>query len=268
VSKSKSQPRSRTPQFGSCFNALSALLLVGTCLSLAVVAAVFAAPGLVPEAFRVSTPPPMDTLALLPTQPIPDTPTETSNAPVFPPTWTPMGSPTVTPTKPPTNTPTNTVTTTPRPTITPTPTITLTPSKTLTPTPTGPSPTPSRTLAPFNYLMQNGHPTYMQNWTNTAGCGWLGIAGQAFDLSGHSVQGLYVHLEGGGLNVDAPTGAKPAYGPGGYELYLTDHVINTTDSYKVQLRDSAGHALSDWYAIPTFQDCSKNLILVNFEQNH
>jgi len=223
----------------------------------------------VPEPFRVAdTPLSMATLASLPTLTLPPTPTETSILPVFPPTWTPIGTSTVTPTRPPTNTPTATVTDTPKPTVTPTPTITLTPSKTLTPTPTGPSPTPSNTQSPFNYVMQNGAPTYMQNWTNTAGCNWLGIAGQAFDLGGHPVQGLYVHLEGGGLNVDAPTGGKPAYGPGGYELYLLDHVTNTTNTWHVQLRDSAGHALSDVFYIPTFQDCSKNLILVNFAQNH
>jgi hypothetical protein len=264
-----SNRKSRTPLLGLVFNVLTALLMVGTCLSLALVAVVFAAPSLVPAPFRVEgSPVAMVTLAALPTLPPPPPETDTSSAPVFPPTWTPVGTPTVTSTRPPTATPTATVTNTPKPTITPTPTITLTPTKTLTPTPTGPSPTPSNTLSPFNYIMQNGHPTYMQNWTNTAGCSWLGIAGQAFDLNGHPVQGLYVHLEGGGLNVDAPTGAKPAYGPGGYELYLLDHVINTTDTYRVQLRDSAGHALSDWFSIPTFQDCAKNLILVNFAQNH
>jgi hypothetical protein len=272
VSKSKAKPRSRSAQSGSCFNALAVVLVVFSILDLAVVALVFVMPNLVPVAFRAPTEPVLFTIQPPPTATVTPSAGPTSLTPelalTFPPTWTPPGTPTVTNTRPPSETPTETPTETPRPTGTLTPTVTLTPSKTQTFTPTGPTPTPSRTLSPFNYLMQNGHPTYMQNWANTAGCSWLGIAGQVFDLSGRSVQGLYVHLEGGGLNVDAPTGAKPAYGPSGYELYLTDHVVNTTDIYKVQLRDSAGKALSDWYLVPTFQDCAKNLILVNFEQNH
>jgi hypothetical protein len=247
---------------------LALVLVAFACLNLALVAAVFANPAVVPAVLRAPTEMSIATLQPAPTlTPTPLAP-PTSLVPTFPPTWTPQYTPTDTPTKPPTESPTITFTGTPRPTRTETPTITWTPSKTATPTPTGPTLTPTRTWAPFNYLMQNDHPTYMQNWANTAGCKWLGIAGQVYDLKSHSVQGLYVHLEGGGLNVDAPTGAKPAYGPGGYELYLTDHVVNTTDVYKVQLRDAAGKALSDWYTIATFEDCSKNLILVNFEQNH
>jgi hypothetical protein len=259
-----SQSKPGTPLLGSCLNVLSVLLVIGTCLSAAMVAMVFASPGLVPEPFRVSTPlPGIATLALLPTQPPPPSPTETSLAPVFPPTWTPVSPPTLTPTR----LPNNTVTSTPTPQLTATPTITLTPAKTFTRTPVGPSPTPTWTWAPFNYLMQSGNPTYKAN-TNTAGCGWLGIAGQVFDLKGTPVQDLYVHLEGNGLDVDAPTGSKPAYGPGGYELHLANAVSNTTDTYRVQVRDATGKALSDWYTIPTFQDCGKNLILVNFVQNH
>ncbi len=268
MSKSTAKPRS-SKSSGSLFNTLALVLVVFSCLDLAVVALIFAVPSMVPVAFRAPTepaiytflPPPVDTAT--PT-PGPTSPYEAT----FPPTWTPPGEPTATNTRPPTNTPTETATGTAKPTITQTPTITLTPSKTATFTPTGPTPTPSRTLAPFNYLMQGGRPTYSVNWANTAQCAWLGIAGQAYDLGGRPVLGLYVHLEGGGLNVDAPTGSKTAYGPGGYELYLNNQVVNTTDIYKVQLRDSGGKALSDWYTIPTFADCAKNLIIVNFEQNH
>ena len=90
------------------------------------------------------------------------------------------------------------------------------------PTPTGPTPTPTRTRSPFPFTLQNNSPVYLRNFANTAGCNWLGIAGQAFDLSGNPIQNLIVHLEGGGLNYDVVTGAPQftAYGPAGYELYL------------------------------------------------
>ena len=269
---SKSTPKRKSSSLvGGLFNAMALLLVVLSCLCLGSVAAIFAAPGVVPEAFRMPTEP---AIIAIPTASFTPVFSPTSLVPTFPPTWTPQFTPSNTPTKPPTETPTptSTKTNTPTFTVTPsktlTPTITLTPSKTFTLTPTGPTPTKTRTLSPFPYVLQNGRPTYMANWSNSAGCKWLGIAGQAFDLNGRAVQGLYVHLEGGGYNMDGPTGSKPMYGTGGYELFLADHVFNSTDTFKVQLRDGAGNQLSDWYAIPTFEDCSKNLVLVNFVQDH
>jgi len=266
VSKSTPKRRTSSTLVGSVFNALALLLVVLSCLCLASVAVIFAAPGVVPPAFRVATEP-----AIIPIPTASFTPvfSPTSLVPTFPPTWTPQFTSTDTPTKPPTDTPTPTATKTDTPTftVTPsktlTPTITLTPSKTFTLTPTGPTPTPTRTLSPYPYVMQSGNPRYMANWSNSAGCKWLGMAGQVFDLNGRAVQGLYVHLEGGG-----PTGSKPQYGTGGYEIFLADHVFNSTDNFKVQLRDGAGGQLSGWYSVPTFEDCSKNLILVNFVQDH
>jgi hypothetical protein len=132
----------------------------------------------------------------------------------------------------------------------------------------GLSPTPTRTRSPYQFTLQNEGPTYLKNFANTAGCNWLGIAGQAFDLNGQPMLNLLVHLEGGGLNYDVVTGAFPAYGPGGYELYLGNTPIASTDRYRIQLRTSGGQPLSDVYVIPTFADCNRNLILANFVQNH
>ena len=135
-------------------------------------------------------------------------------------------------------------------------------------TPTGPTRTPTKTRSTFQFTMQNDQPTYVKNFANTAGCGWMGIAGQVFDLNGNTMLNLLVHIEGGGLNYDAITGAKKDYGPGGYELYLGNQAKDTTDVFRVQLRSAQGQPLSDVYVIRTFADCNKNLILVNFVQNH
>ena len=134
----------------------------------------------------------------------------------------------------------------------------------------GPSPTPTRTRSPFQFTLQDGNPVYLKNFANTAGCNWLGIAGQVFDLNGNVMLNLIVHLEGGGLNYDVITGDPRflAYGPGGYELYLGNTPIDSTDRYRIQLRTSMGQPLSDVYVIPTFADCNRNLILANFVQNH
>jgi hypothetical protein len=118
----------------------------------------------------------------------------------------------------------------------------------------------------FPFVLQNGQPTYIQNFANTAGCNWMGIAGQAFDLYGHPIIGLIVHIEGSGLNYDVFTGDPrfSAYGPGGYELYLGSTPINTTDVYRIQVRTQAGVPRSDFYFIPTFADCRRNLAIANF----
>jgi hypothetical protein len=198
------------------------------------------------------------------------TPNNTSGVPTLPPEWTHTPTPTITDTPLPSDTPVDTPTSTERPTATSTPTITLTPSKTPTITPTGPTLTPTKTRSAFQFTLQNDQPAYLKNFANTAGCSWMGAAGQVFDLKGSTMLNLTVHIEGGGLNYDVFTGDPrfAAYGPGGYELYIGNQAKDTTDDYRVQLRSATGQPLSDVYVIRTFADCNKNLILVNFVQNH
>jgi hypothetical protein len=238
------------------FNLLAIVFLVLSCVSLVCVGAVFANPGILPEAFQPQPIP--ATITLIPTP----TATNTSVYPTFPPTWTPE-TPTVTSTREIIDTATATATETPRVTRT----NTRVPSRTPTRTPAGPTATKTPTRSTFQYTLQSGSPSYLANFANTAGCNWMGIAGQVFNMSGQAVVGLLVHLDGGGLNYDSYTGSKTAYGPGGYELYLNDHAVQTTNVYHIQLRNQ-GAPVSDTYVINTFADCNKNLILVNFAQNH
>jgi hypothetical protein len=195
------------------------------------------------------------------------TPTSSSGDVVFP-TLPPEWTATVTATGTLTPLPS---TPTPVPTGTPqaaTRTPTITPTATRTRRPGGPTLTPTATSAVFKYALQNNAPTYLANFINSSGCNWWGIAGQAFDLNDHTVIGLTVHLEGAGLSLDALTGSQPAIGPGGYEIPLGNHPTATDGTYHIQLRSNTGAALSDNLEIQTFGDCSKNLILVNFKQNH
>jgi hypothetical protein len=246
------------------------MLVVLSGVTLLCVAGVFAAPGLVPAQLR----PPTQVVVLLFTPPpVPPTltPTNTSAISTLPPEWTATPTPTISQTPTESQTPTLTPTGTERPTVTLTPSATDTPSQTPTLTPTGPTPTPTWTRSAFAFTIQNGNPTYLPNFANTAGCNWMGIAGQVFDLKGNPMQNLIVHLEGSGVVIDGFT-ADPrfttAYGPGAYELAFATQVKDTTDVYRLQLRTSTGQPLSDVYVIRTFADCKKNLILVNFVQNH
>jgi hypothetical protein len=261
--------RSRgTTALNPLFNILASVMLVFSVVCLCGVLAVFAMPGLVPAQFQpvtevaevavpsevTPTPTPKPTLTTAASSP---------DVPTFPATWTPT-TPTLTPTRP-----TSTPTTEP-PTINPlntrtptnTATTTATATKTLTPGP------PTKTLSPLPYTLQTGSPAYLRNYVNTAACKWMGIVGQAFGLDGKPQLNLYVRLEGGGLSLEGVTGSQPAIGPGAYQIVLGDHPVDTTDTYRVQLRNASGQPISDTYIIPTKGDCNSNLVLVNFAQNH
>jgi len=246
---------------------LAVVFLVLSCLMLACVGIIFINPTLVPESFRsVAVVPQISTR--VPTR----TPSPTSAVPTFPPTWTPSSTPTITDTPLPSDTPAPTDTGTPRPpTRTPTETLTPTPTATNTPTPspTGPTPTRTATRSAFKYTTQPGYPQYLPNFANTAGCNWMGFAGQVFSLEGNPEISFIVHLEGGGLNLDSLTGSGPAaYGSGSYEIAVNNKPVATTGTYRLQLRAADGAPLSDNYVINTFDTCDKNLIKVNFVQNH
>ena len=105
----------------------------------------------------------------------------------------------------------------------PTDTPTLTPSPTDTPLPTvESSPVPTADLeSGVSFTKQDGSPTYEINTVHTdAGCNWLGVAGQIFDIEGIPVSGILIDAGGtledqeiSGLSL---SGTAPAYGEGGY----------------------------------------------------
>ena len=263
-------------------NLLTLMVLGATALASLIFLLILINPAIPINPFPPPTVPP---IAVLPSS------TPTSIIPTLPPTFTPTTKPSDTPAPPTaTFTPGGDVTvtdevtveeTTPAPDITETatetetetptestPTETLTATATLTATSSGPAPTPSKTRSAFPFTIQGNGPLPVQNFANSAGCNWMGIAGQAFDLNGIPIVGYIVHLEGGGLDADSITGSKTAYGSGGYEFFLNDHVVQTTGEYKVQLLNPSGTPVSDFVVVNTFADCSKNLLLVNFVQNH
>jgi hypothetical protein len=102
------------------------------------------------------------------------------------------------------------------------------------------------------------------------GCEWMGIGGQVYDLQGAPVVGLYIQLGGtlGGKTVDilSLTGTATQYGPAGYEIYLRDHPVPSRGTLWVQLFEQGGIPISPKTFFDTFDDCEKNLVLINFKQ--
>lgn len=216
----------------------------------------------------------------LPTQAAIDTPTPR-------PSWTPSHTPTPTnthtPTATPTDTPTVTSTSTPTATSTRTPTITVTPSTTVTftltptntlipptatPTHTN-TPTPSITPTPtatieYAFIVQPNSIILRENYANTQGCNWQGIAGQVTTSQSEPVIGVQVRVTGPDRELTTLTGTNTFYGPSGWEIVLGSQP--SVGRYTVVL----------WYnnqpASPAVEivfpgACQQNLATVNFILN-
>jgi len=148
-------------------------------------------------------------------------------------------------------------------------TTTSSPNLTITPQPSAVL-YPSATHYPFR--VQANSPVYIQNFANTEdGCNWLGIAGQVFGETGQPVLNQVVVVKGQiadrQINSVTLTGLDSAtqYGPGGYEIVLYSKTIGTQGMISIQLFDIKGPPQTPPVFIDTFEDCSKNLIIVNFE---
>ena len=199
--------------------------------------------------------------------------TATSRAAVLTVTGTPAAEKTERPQDPTaTPKPKFTATATPKP-YTATPVKTATPSFTATATATRtPKPTFTPTAVPYSLQLMN--PYYLKNFTHDdLGCGWLGVAGQIFNNEG-KVQKDIVIRAGGAINGSpviekmvmplAEPNIDPAYGPGGFELTLAYSLANTKSEVWIQLFSLGGDTLSDKIYLETYDDCQKNLILLNF----
>jgi hypothetical protein len=258
------------------FNLLTAALVVLTVLAVVAIVAIFVSPGLlalVPggsELIAANAPVPATAVALVPPSATPAPGTQVE-FPTLPPEWTATSTPTVTPTPGPRTATPEPSTTAPRPTRTATftPTPSATPTRVPSRTPSGPTAPPTNTRSPFNYTLQPGSPTYLSNFLNNAGCNWFGVAGRAFGVDDRPVIGLMVKVVQDQTELPPVlTGSAPEIGPGGYEVQLGDHPVSSTNLLKIQLFSNTGSPLSEQYSIDTHADCTRNLVMVNFLQNH
>lgn len=227
-------------------NVLTILVLLTVVCLVSVFAVVFINPQI---AFNPFKPPVMPTAISLPTL----TPTPRN---LLPPTWTPG------PTDEPTAIPTRAPTVTPLPSVTPFSLFTVTPG-----------PTEESAPAAFPFEVGKGTPVSTASLTfhPEAGCNWMGVAGQVFDLSGAPVSGQLIKIGGtlAGTVVDMTslTGLTNAYGTAGfYEFNLGTQPVASNQTLWVQLLDQAGLPMSDKIYFNTLDTCDDNLVFVNFQQ--
>ena len=102
------------------------------------------------------------------------------------------------------------------------------------------------------------------------GCNWIGVAGQVFDLQSRPVVGVRVWLRGTydnkRINLYSLSMESSPYGPSGFEFTLGEKPLNSNGQLSIQLLDQAGIPISERIFFDTFEDCKKNLILINFKQ--
>jgi len=249
----------KKPISGLVWNILTVLTLLACVVMVSVFMLIFSNPKAGINPFPPKDPPQM---IIVPTF------TPTIEIKTLPPTWTStftlVPSNTFTPLPP---TATATIYILPRtPTEPPTQAVT-TPAGSVTPVGS-----PTATVAgnmPFNIL---GVPTPIASTIvhpETA-CNWLGVGGQVLDLKGAPVVGITIQLGGylgeKTLNLLSLSGTASEYDRGGYEFTLGAKPVASTKTLWLQMLDQAGLPLSNKIRFDTFDDCAKNLILINFKQ--
>jgi hypothetical protein len=132
--------------------------------------------------------------------------------------------------------------------------------------------TPQFTATSFPFILQSGTPAYIENFAHPSkGCDWLGIAGQVFDEDGKPLLNKIVmvtgKIEGEVLEIVGVTGVPEAdiYGPGGFEIQIADHVLDSEKALAIQVFNLDGIPISDSISFDTIADCGKNLIIINYQ---
>ena len=100
----------------------------------------------------------------------------------------------------------------------------------------------------------------------------MGVAGRVLDMQGRAMTGLIVQLSGSlgqrSINETSLTGLALQFGTSGYEFKLADTPMDSQSTLWVRLIDQANLPLSPKVRFDTYNDCSKNQILINFKQVH
>ncbi len=154
-----------------------------------------------------------------------------------------------------------------------TPDVTFTPTDTpVQETPNGTPPTATVPTTTSTPLAAEARITYMASTAvhPDSTCDWMGVGGSVMDFNNkpqifQTVQ-LAGTLNGKPVNkmVLSGTATEEPYGPSGFEFFLGNSPLDSTDELYIILFDNTGKALSPKIYLETFADCTKNLVLVSF----
>lgn len=233
------QTQNRKEQF---WNLMTVLVLLATVLMLAAFILIFRDPNSSINPFPPATMP----VALI-------LPTSTPTFQTLPPTWTAEPSATALPSATPVS-------------FTPTPTYI---GGELAKTPTT---APAQNSA-YAFILE-GEPAAVSASIfspNRSQCNWMGVGGHVVDMQNRPVTGILIQLggtvKGKVYNITSLTGTATNYGESGYEFTLSDiQPFASKGLLWVRLMDQQRIPLSAEVHFDTSEDCSKNLIIINFKQ--
>lgn len=192
-----------------------------------------------------------DTIDATPTLTLPP-----SQTPILIPTQTSTTTATISPTPTSTSTPIFTAVTPQLPTTTEVVITTLTPSV-----------TPSGAM---HFVAQTGTPTYS---SHPNGCDGIYLVGNVIDINGSPLVHMTVDAGGslGGATIDpepSDSGSHPEFSASGWQIKISDTLVDSTNSVYVALYTVASDdPVSDLIFVNTFNDCDRNMIMVNFTQD-
>jgi hypothetical protein len=158
----------------------------------------------------------------------------------------------------------------PQPTETPLPLPTNTPIPFPTATPVviqAPEETPTVEQVQ-KFTAQEGTPDYI---SYSGGCSGLYIAGHITDIDHNPVMLMTVravgNLGGEEIFIEVLSGSNQDYTVSGWEIKLSDTLIDSTGAITLSLYEQGGwEPISEEVLVDTFDDCARNLAVVNFVQ--
>jgi hypothetical protein len=121
-----------------------------------------------------------------------------------------------------------------------------------------------------HFKAQDGTPIYLPH---SDGCGGLYIAGNVIDISGNPL--VFMHVRVGGTLGEEPlyledalSGSNLLYTESGWEVKIAEAPIDSTGTVFVELYTLDSVApVSDLIIVDTYNDCNRNLVIVNFVQD-
>ncbi|MFN2145236.1 MAG: hypothetical protein ACK2T7_07770 [Anaerolineales bacterium] len=198
----------------------------------------------------------------------PPTPTAAQQSAVEEPAKDPASDPAEQPAEDPQSDPTAAPTLPAPPTETPLPLPTNTPFPTATPVVIN-TPVKTPTLEPVEkFTAQEGTPSYIPY---SGGCSGLYVAGNITDIDHNPVMLMTVravgNLDGEEIFIEVLSGSNTDYTISGWEIKLSDTLVSSSGSITISLYQQGGwEPISEEVLIDTYNDCSRNLAVVNFVQ--
>lgn len=123
------------------------------------------------------------------------------------------------------------------------------------------APQPTEIPSPY-FEMTEDSPLY---FSHPSGCEGMWVAGTVTNFSGAALESGAVNLSGSmGIETSFP-GFFPDYGTGGYEIQISS-LVEEHHGIFLQIIDFDGNPISELAGLRTYNDCAKNLIIINWTQ--